>query len=82
MNRFKEVLDAFYSEQDKARTSDDYIASLAWDTAVDNWDRVMKGVSWETGTTLFTAVMDSLTITAPENSNVWETAKQYVELVS
>lgn len=82
MNRFKEVLDAFYSEQDKARASDDYTASLAWDTAVDNWDRVMKGVSWETGATLFTAVMDSLTLQDPENKTVWETAKEYVELAS
>lgn len=80
MNRFKEVLDAFYSEQEVARESGDFNASLAWDTVVDNWDRVIKGVSWQEGTRKFQEMMDILSETDAMNLKVWETARQYVEM--
>lgn len=82
MNKFTEVLEVFYSEQEDARARADYSSSLAWDSVVDNWDRTMKGVSWEVGVTEFVAVMESLTLQDPENKTVWETAKEYVELAS
>lgn len=79
MNAFAEVMNAFYNEQKAA--GDDYASRLAWETVIDRWDAVMKGVEWGVGVERFNDVMTILQVVDPENAAVWRSAKEYPGMV-